>query len=306
MRYISYGNTISTVPYVITGDIPSFKNQSSDILMITGASTNHALASFNCLFSMVLADPYASYMYIDFGILDHERLKLFAHFDTINQIQKKMHSTGFIAYRKFRFSSFPKWMWIEGNEYTQHGYAWKVISHMDAAFAWKGITIWNDAGNVIVNGLFREMTNARVDGIYSPPSPGSQNRWTHPDCAKFLLNNKLIQHYNVFEPSCSSGFIISDWSHTDVVNKVLYPFYQCAFTQKCISPRKSNKENHRQDQSVLSALLNNLKTSRSMNYKYNFHPAFRIEYHNNTKQFEMVLDTILKKILYYYNIKLDN
>ena len=294
-----------TIPFVITGDIPSFENQTSDVLLLTGASSNHALTSFNCLFSMVLADPYASYMYIDFGIMEEERNTLFAHFKTIHQIQLQMKSTGFIAYRKFRWSSFPKWMWIEGNEYRKHGYAWKIIAHMDAAFAWKGITIWNDGGNVIRSGLSREMTNARIDGVYSPPSPGSQNRWTHPDCAEFLLQNHLIQHYNGNEPSCSSGFIISDWSHTDVVNKILYPFYQCALTQKCITPRASNKDNHRQDQSVLSALLNNYKTRRSMKWSFDYHPVFRVEFKNNTERYNSILNDIIGKIKHLYHVEID-
>ena len=44
---------IPSAPYVLTGDIPRFQNQTSDVLMITGASDNHEFGSFNFLFSMV-------------------------------------------------------------------------------------------------------------------------------------------------------------------------------------------------------------------------------------------------------------
>lgn len=67
---------------VITGEIPPFSHQTSDVLMMTGATENHAYASFNCLYSMVLADPYASYAYLDGGMSSDIRAKLFAHFDT--------------------------------------------------------------------------------------------------------------------------------------------------------------------------------------------------------------------------------
>ena len=271
--------------------------------MITGASDNHALASFNCLFSMVLADPYASYLYIDLGITEEETRILFSHFDTIHQIQLKMQSTGFLAFRKFNWSSFPKWMWIIGNIERQNGYAWKVISYMDAAMAWKAITIWNDGGNIIRKGLSRELTNARVDGVYSPPSTGSQNRWTHKDTSSFLLNNHLIEMFDKNGPNASGGFVVSDWSNTHAINKVLYPWLQCAYTQKCITPRSSNKDNHRQDQAVLSALLNNIKPKRSMNWHFDYHPSFRVEFENNTKRYLSVLGSLLRGIEDAYHIK---
>lgn len=305
-RYENYGMNITSYPYVLTGDIPSFETQTSDLLMVTGASDNHALASFNCLFSMVLADPYASYLYIDLGITEEERDILFSHFDTIHQIQIKMQSSGFIAYRKFKWSSFPKWMWLKGNPLRQDGYAWKVISYIDAAFKWKGITIWNDGGNIIRKGLSRELTNARVDGVYSPPSTGSQNRWTHRDTSSFLLQHHLIESFNKDGPNGSGGFIVSDWHNTCAINKVLYPLLQCAYTQKCITPRNSNKDNHRQDQAVLSALLNNINPRRAMNWNYDYHPSFRVEFENNTKRYKSVLGSLLRGIQDTYHIKVNS
>ena len=67
-RYVNYAARIPSAPFIITGDIPQFDNQTSEVLMMTGASDNHALGSFNCLYSMILADPYASYLYIDLGL----------------------------------------------------------------------------------------------------------------------------------------------------------------------------------------------------------------------------------------------
>ena len=40
-RYENYSKVLPSLPYVLTGDIPRFENQTSDILMITGASHNH-------------------------------------------------------------------------------------------------------------------------------------------------------------------------------------------------------------------------------------------------------------------------
>ena len=68
-RYSSFGGSFENLPsYVITGDIPEWMEQFSDTVMVTGASENHAYGSFNCLYSMVLADPYVSYVYADLGL----------------------------------------------------------------------------------------------------------------------------------------------------------------------------------------------------------------------------------------------
>ena len=287
---------IGSVPFVLTGDIPKFEKQTSEVLMMTGASDNHALGSFNCLFSMVVADPYASYMYIDLGLSTRFRNILFTHFNTIHQIQKKMNSTGFIAYRKFKFNSFPAWIKLAGNKQQRGGYAWKVIPLGDAYFAWKGIVFWLDGGSLIREGISRELTNVRMDGIYSPPSSGNQHKWTYFATAKFLVRNHLIDRFNPRDPNASGGHLIIDWSNKTVLNKVMIPYYQCAFTQKCMSPRGSSMKNHRQDQAVLSAFLSNLKTTRSMNSNYLAIPGLRLEHNNNFQKCELLLGNELKTI----------
>ena len=53
-RYINFGRPISGLPIgVLTGEVPAYHEQTSDILMMTGASDNHGLSSFNCLFSVM-------------------------------------------------------------------------------------------------------------------------------------------------------------------------------------------------------------------------------------------------------------
>lgn len=83
-RYVNFGGSFPNLPSgVLTGEVPSFSAHTSDLLLMTGASDNHVFSSFNCLYSMVLADPYASYVYLDFGIQNSHRLKLYSHFETI-------------------------------------------------------------------------------------------------------------------------------------------------------------------------------------------------------------------------------
>lgn len=58
-------------PFALSGPIPSFHEKSSDVLMVTGTSDNHAVFFFNVLYSMIMTDPYASVLY-RFGYLFKE------------------------------------------------------------------------------------------------------------------------------------------------------------------------------------------------------------------------------------------
>ena len=90
------------------------------------------------------------------------------------------------------------------------------------------------------------------------------------------------------------------------MNKVMIPYYQCAYTQKCISPRGSNMKNHRQDQSVLSAFISNLKTERSMSRKHVATPDLRLESGNDEKKCNVILGNELKSIQNLYQIDVKN
>ena len=273
---------------------------------MTGASDNHGYGSFNCLYSMVLADPYASYLYIDFGLSPELIEKLFAHFETIHEIQRKMRSTGFIGYRKFNWSSFPQWMNLFENKEQCGEYTWKVVSYMDALFSWQAITFWIDGGSLIRDGISREVTNARLEGIYSPVSGGGAERWVHAKTVDFLLTNHLIDSFDKKGRMGCGGHLITDWSNKTVLNKVIIPYKECAYTQRCISPRGSNMTNHRQDQAVLSAFLNNLGLEKSMNSKYQALPALRQERGNNEKFCKLILNNYLLSIQNTYQIKIHN
>lgn len=71
-------------PFVLSGPIPSFHEKSSNVLMVTGASDNHAVFFFNILYSMIMTDPYASVLYIDLVISLKNRQLSPAHFKTID------------------------------------------------------------------------------------------------------------------------------------------------------------------------------------------------------------------------------
>ena len=298
-HYVSFGEVNPIFPsYVLTGDLPECNNQYSDKMFITAASSNHAYGSFNLMYSILLANPYASILYIDLKISQQLLRILSSHFVTLRQIQEKMRSNGYLAYRKYNWHNFPEWMNLFKNKVQRGGYSWKVIPMVDAFFEWKGLFSWLDAGDLIIDGIEREFTLARKYGFFSPPSPGRIGNWTYYKTIDFLKEYNMISHVNNTDPNCNANSIFIDYSKP-YTHEMMRKHEECAYTQKCIAPRGSTMKNHRQDQAVLSTLINDYKIPMAM--KRNFHPALRNE---NAKV--QTLYNLVITIMQEYHIQLNN
>ena len=65
-------------------------------------------------------------------------------------------------------------------------------------------------------------------------------------------------------PMVSGGLLIMDYANTTLIESFVMPYYKCAYTQKCISPKGSDIGNDRQDQSQQSVF----EDSRHIQYSY--------------------------------------
>lgn len=307
-RYINFGRPISGLPIgVLTGEVPAYHEQTSDILMMTGASDNHGLSSFNCLYSMILGDPYASYAYADFGLSEKKLSMLFAHFESILQIQKKMKSTGIIAYRKFNWKHFPDWYSLSSNSRQRGGLSFKVVTYMDVFNEWKGVFYWLDAGDIINEGISREVTMARHYGLYSPYSLADVSQWVHNDSQQFMLDNGML--YKRVPGSVkmiSSGVLVMNYFNATIRNRFSPIYHQCAFTQKCISPRSSDMFNHRQDQAIVTLLIGDLHIPYSGWLDYRYCPIIHADTDNDEYRAKATLSDILLKIQHTFSIGFNN
>ena len=299
LRYSGFAKPNPKLPsYVLTGLLPRLSSQDSDILIATGASDNHALGSFNLLYSILLADPIVSILYIDLGLSSDMLTLLSSHFETLHQVQVKLRSNGFLAYRKYNWNSFPEWMNLFLNKEQRGGYSWKAIPMVDAFFEWKGLFSWLDGGCLITDGFSREFTLARRNGFYSPPSHGRIGLWAYPDTRRFMEENGMIGLVDDNDPNCSAGVVFMDYSKS-FTQEIMRKYEECAYTQKCVAPRGSTMLNHRQDQSVMSLLLNSYRIPGVM--KKNHHPAYRNERPSNQTLYNLVLS-----IEEVYHIRLNN
>ena len=107
-----------------------------------------------------------------------------------------------------------------------------------------------DAGNIITGPLTPIIETALKTGFWRTSSIGTIGRWTHPDMLKYfdlpadwMANEEMLAATSVaFNTQNESAIkLLSDWA-------------KHAKIKECIAPEGSNRDNHRQDQALLSVL----------------------------------------------------
>ena len=104
----------------------------------------------------------------------------------------------------------------------------------------------------------------------------------------------------------SGGLLIMDYANTTLIESFVMPYYKCAYTQKCISPKGSDIGNHRQDQSVLTAMIAGLGIPCSGSLSYVYHPALWQDCKNNETLTTVILSNLFLKIQDTYSIRITN
>ena len=305
-RYEQFGKQFDGLPKEVkTGIIPSYEYQSSDVLLMTGASNNHVFSSFNCLYSMILADPFGSYMYLDLNISFPYRTRLYYHLSSLLSIQQRIGSRGFIVYRRLNWNNFPDWLRIDKNSDQVGGYGWKVIPIMDAFFEWKAVVYWVDAGCIFESNLNKEVSLARHYGLYTPQSSGSIGMWVHNETQEFMLKHGLL-HSRVSsnERMGSGGILVLNYQNDTIRNDFSSVYLECAYTQMCISPRGSNMFNHRQDQAILSLLVADLHIPYSARYGFGGRPLHHQDVGMNEQKLQERIVPIVQRINLFYNLSI--
>ena len=124
----------------------------------------------------------------------------------------------------------------------------------------KSKVVWLDAGNLITKKIVFLKIALSASGIIVPTSSNTIRDWTHPKTIEYIgINNKYLDSNNY-----ASGLIGFDYK-SKKANKIAELWSNFSQIQECISPPDSSRENHRQDQAVLTLLL----------YKYFFTNKFK-------------------------------
>lgn len=211
--------------------------------LLTGASDNHFKLLEFFLYRVAL---HAEQMNIVVWMLDlnstlKERLTT-----TVEEISKiKLQFNIFLE--DFPFNTHPPFFNIS-EESGQ--YAWKPACIYLSQKKYKGNVLWLDAGCKIVSNLKNLFSLVKKEGFWSMRSSGNIMEYTYPTMIKrFNITDKEATY-----PNCSGG-LVGFAIRNKLAVQLLENWYKCACELECIAPKGSNRNNHRQDQAILSVLV---------------------------------------------------
>lgn len=212
----------------------------SKLLIITGASSNHFKSLLQLLQSIKRFAPKTNVQIYDLGLTPEELFQLSGNYKVVT----------------FEFNKYPNHVALKAESY-----AWKpiIISQVVRTqlkrrqrTMGREIVFWLDAGCMLCNSLGSICYETLRIGIYSPVSSGNISDWTHPRClnAMNIHNNKLLLQ----NKNRSGGVVCISLCSRDAVS-LIQQWGSFALLPSIICPRGSSRDNHRQDQSILSILL---------------------------------------------------
>lgn len=206
--------------------------------IVTGASDNHFKSLCQFLRS-VPADLLPRTFVWDLGLSESHQQMLAAEFPATRK-------------RRFPYEDYPPYF----NIHVAAGeYAWKPVAIQrtaDEIMDESPILQWCDAGNMFTGPLTRIEATIRKQGVYTSISWGLIRRYTHPACLDYMGVKSDDPVLNMWP---RNGAIVGfDLGNPAAVN-FLTEWARLAQIKECIAPEGSNRDNHRQDQAVLSLLF---------------------------------------------------
>ena len=204
------------------------------MLLLTGASANHARSLVKFLESVRRHEPDLEVQVFDLG-LGKER--------------SRVEAVGFRV-RVFPYDRYPAFCKI--TERDAGKYAWKPIILASVLEETKRPVLWLDAGCLLtgpIRGLTRSMSSEKYDA-WSPVSQGKLGDWTHKSTLHLM---GVPSSWRETVDNRSGGLV--SFAPTPNGLHVARTWRQYALNRDAIAPRGSSRDNHRQDQSLLSILF---------------------------------------------------
>jgi hypothetical protein len=214
--------------------------------LVTGASDNHYKSLINMILSFMKYhknDPDFVIVVYNLGIeksLWGRLLNIFNRY------------TNFVSV-VFDYSLYPDYVNININAGE---YAWKPIVIYDVFNKYKDVTLWMDAGNILINRLDRINNLIVRNNLYSGYSGNSDStifKWTHPKTIEYMGN--IYEGNDITKCQCRNGACVGFNYNTEYVRSFVEEYRNYALIKECIAPEGSSRENHRQDQSIFSIMF---------------------------------------------------
>lgn len=227
--YLKIIRKISDIFHTFSNWFPPIDN----LIIVTAANSLYYKILLNLLNSL---EKYETKRIIiwDLGLLEEEK----------KHIQKRFN---YIKIKHFDFSKYPAFFNIDINAGE---YAWKPIIIKKTFEQYNGFILWLDAGCIISHRLNSIRNLIKFYGFYCPYSQDSIQTWTHEKTLDFFKLPK-----NHYRKKMLSAGIVGMNTKIKKTEKIISEWSILAYKRDAIAPYGSNRNNHRQDQSLLSIIF---------------------------------------------------
>lgn len=151
-----------------------------------------------------------------------------------------------LSVRKFDFAKYPDFVQLQYKTYS-----FKPIMVKEVYEEKKGSLLWLDSATILLKPLNYVWDQMNEHGLYAPiGGSGTLKEWTVQETLDYM--NVPESHYlnrNICGCMCGFGY------HNEAVRELVSEWERYALIHECIKPEGANRENHRDDQSVLTILL---------------------------------------------------
>lgn len=187
-----------------------------------------------------------------------------------------------ILLKNFNFSEYPKFIATRDEKNKLGHYAWKPVIIYTTLLKYKTGVLWLDTGNTINKSLQNTLNTIVLNGFISPFSVGKIKEWTHPKTLKkFLHEDPQIGN----KRNLTGGLVGFSWQNPEARN-VAKEWFELSIKEEIIAPENSSRENHRQDQSILSIITNKSNLLR-FNISYKFLLGIKVNQNPGVKIFNL-------------------
>ncbi len=208
-----------------------------DFIIVTGADSSHFNSLVNLLNSIKKYEPDTTTKIFNLGMSDQEIAYLKSTFN--------------FHFIDFEFNKYPKFVSEIDNSNKLGSYAWKpIIVYNEYINSGKNL-LWLDAGCLLTRKLSLLKKLILKNGFYSPQSSNKVKDWTHFRTVEKLNYPEKLLNENNF----SSGLVGLASNH-EIIEDLVSEWYKNSLDKETIAPEGSSRLNHRQDQAVLTLLVN--------------------------------------------------
>lgn len=172
-----------------------------------------------------------------------------------SHLEKLVKKIPRLSVRVFDFSKYPEFVQLKYRTYS-----FKPIIVKEVFEERQGNLLWLDSATILHRPLGYVWDQINRHGLYAPiGGSGTLKEWTLQPTLDYM--NVPESHYlvrNICGCMCGFGY------HNADVRELVSEWERYSLIHECIKPEGASRYNHKDDQSVLTILLNKFKDERSI------------------------------------------